>query len=75
MQWALRYQLIATKNRNTKTMIHSIFTQGRKRANRQQRDLGWSENQVKQSLNKVAGGRLPKQYSLSFKIKKENEHQ
>lgn len=56
-------------------MIHSIFTQGRKRANRQQRDLDGSENQVKQSLNKVAGGRLPKQYSLSFKIKKENEHQ
>lgn len=61
-------KLIATKSRNTKTKIHSVFTQGKKRANRQQRDFDWSENQVKQSLSKVAGGRV--QYSSSFKIKK-----
>lgn len=61
-------KLIATKNRNTKTKIHSVFTQGKKIANRQQKDLDWSENQVKQSLSKVAGGRV--QHSASFKMKK-----
>lgn len=69
MQWALWSQINSYKNQEYKTKIHSVFRESRKRANKQ-RDLDWSENQVKQSLSKVGGGGVSKQYSSSFKIKK-----